>query len=163
MTRAAWLGAVWLVAGCATTTAGPDATRPVPGAVRAEVVSELERYYADFSARDWTAFADHFWPGATLTTIWAPPGETAPRVVTLTVPDFVAQAPLGPGSKPIFEERMLAVEVSAQGPLVQAWARYRARFGDPGQVAEWTGIDAFTLMKHDGRWKIVSLAYTDVQ
>lgn len=33
--------------------------------LRAEVLAELERYYADFSARDWTKFVDHFWPGAT--------------------------------------------------------------------------------------------------
>jgi hypothetical protein len=36
-----------------------------------------------------------------------------------------------------------------------------ARFGDSTDVATWRGIDAFTLMKHDGRWRIVSLAYTD--
>jgi len=42
------------------------------------------------------------------------------------------------------------------------WARYTARFGDPGSVRTWKGIDAFTLMRHEGRWRIVSLAYTDV-
>ncbi|MBW3554544.1 MAG: nuclear transport factor 2 family protein [Gemmatimonadetes bacterium] len=54
---------------------------------------------------------------------------------------------------------MVEVAVTIEGPLAQAWARYEARFGDPGDVAEWSGIDAFTLMKHDGRWRIVSLAY----
>jgi hypothetical protein len=28
------------------------------------------------------------------------------------------------------------------------------------KVDEWTGVDAFMLMKHDGRWKIVTLALT---
>ena len=36
---------------------------------RGEVLAELRRYYADFSARDWEAFASHFWKGATITTV----------------------------------------------------------------------------------------------
>lgn len=128
--------------------------------LKAEVRAELQSYYADFSARDWEAFADHFWPGATLTTIWQPPGEDQLRVVATSVPDFVAQAPQGPGSKPIFEEKMTGAEVRVVRDLAQVWARYRVRFGEPGNVQEWSGIDALTLMKHDGRWKMISLAFT---
>jgi len=126
-----------------------------------EVRAELECYYADFSARDWTAFAAHFWAGATITTRWQPPGEGAPRVVVTSVPDFVAQAPQGPGSKPIFEERMTGSDTRIQDDLAQVWARYDARFGEPGDVKEWSGVDSFTLMKHDGAWKIVALAFTN--
>ncbi len=125
----------------------------------AEVLAEIEQYYSDFSDRDWEAFADHFWEGATLTTIWPPPGQTSPEVWVSTVPDFVAQAPSGPGSKPIFEEKMTKAEVTVQGNLAQVWAHYDARFGDEDNLMEWSGIDAFTLMKFDGRWRIVSLAY----
>ena len=128
---------------------------------RDSVWAELGRYYRDFTVRDWTAFADHFWRGATLTTVWMPPGEAGPRVVATTVADFVRQAPLGPGRQPIFSERMLDAEVRVHGNLAHAWARYEARFGTPGSVAVWWGIDAFTLMAHDGRWRIVALAYTD--
>lgn len=154
---------VLLVMNAAAGRAQATAHWPAPTAdsLRAEVIAELDRYYRDFSARDWAAFAEHFWPGATLSTIWAPPGETGPRVVVTTVPAFVEQAPSGPGSKPVFEERMLEVAVTGHGPLAQAWARYKARFGEPGQVAEWTGVDAFTLMKYQGRWKIVALGYAD--
>ena len=128
-------------------------------AAKKEILRELGSYYADFSARDWQKYADHFWPGATLTTIWKPEGEARDRVVVTTVPEFVAQAPKGPGSKPIFEERMTGAEVRVQGPLAHVWARYKARFGDPGKIADWSGVDAFTLMRLDGRWKIVALAY----
>ena len=124
-----------------------------------EVRAELERYYADFSARDWEAFAGHFWPGATITTCWQPPGEGSPRVVVTSVPEFVAQAPAGPGSKAIFEERLTGAETRLEGGLAQVWARYEARFGDPGELREWSGVDAFTLVKHEGRWKIVALAF----
>jgi hypothetical protein len=123
------------------------------------VMAELEAYYRDLSARDWVAFADHFWPGATITTVWQPPGEDSARVVATSVPAFVAQAPQGPGSREIFEERMLDARVVTVGGLAHAWVRYHARFGDPGAVSEWEGTDAVTLMRHGGRWRIVSLAF----
>jgi hypothetical protein len=127
---------------------------------RAEVLAELRQYYADFSARDWEAFASHFWKGATITTVWQPAGEPAERVVVTSIPDFVAQAPQGPGSKPIFEEKMTSADVRVFQNLAQVWACYDARFGDQGSVMEWSGLDAFTLMKHDGSWKIVALAFS---
>ena len=128
-------------------------------AVKEDVLKELRQYYADLSARDWKAFAEHFWPGATITTIWQPDGEKAQRVFVSTIPEFVAQAPKGPGSKPIFEETMTGATVTAKGNLAQVWAGYEAKFGEPGKVAEWRGTDAFTLMKHEGRWRIVSLVF----
>ncbi len=158
-----------VVIGCASleSTAAPRAVPRQPRkaakadeTLQGEVLKELRQYYADFSARDWQAFSSHFWPGATLTTIWQPPGESHPRVVANSIPDFVAQAPRGPGSKPIFDERMTRAEVRAVNDLAQVWAHYTARFGEPGKVDAWSGIDAFTLLKQQGRWKIVSLAYS---
>jgi len=125
----------------------------------AAVVDQLEAYYRDFSARDWDAFAGHFWPGADLSTIWRPPGADSARVVITSIPDFVRQAPQGPGSKAVFEERMLEARVVTFRDLAQAWVRYRARFGDPGEVSEWEGMDAFTLLRHGGQWRIVELAF----
>ena len=136
--------------------------RAVPverSAVEEEVRQTLQSYYSAFSDRDWAAFEAHFWEGATLTTVWMPAGETTERVVATSVPDFVAQAPDGPGSREIFEERMTSVEITVTAGLAQAWARYHARFGDPGDVLEWEGTDAFTLLQHQGEWRIVSVAY----
>lgn len=144
---------------CAQTDAGPDESVATVESVRAEILAELQEYYADFSARDWEAFSNHFWPGATITTVWQPPGETGERVVVTSIPEFVEQAPEGPGSREIFEEEMTSADLRVTGNLAQAWARYSARFGDPGDVAEWEGTDAFTLLRHEGRWKIVSLVF----
>lgn len=124
-----------------------------------EVRSAVESYYEAFSDRDWERFAEHFWPGAVLTTIWAPPGAESEAVVATTIPDFVAQAPEGPGSREIFEERPTRIEVRVEAGLAQVWAGYRARFGDPGEVMEWEGVDAFTLLRHEGEWRITSIAY----
>jgi len=136
-----------------------DHQKALEEAARQDVQAELSRYYTDLSARKWNAFSTHFWPGATITTIWQPPGEPAERVATVTVPEFIANAPAGPDSKPIFEERMKSCDIRVSGELAQAWARYDARFGEPGKVSEWSGTDAFTLMKHDGAWRIVSLVF----
>lgn len=129
-------------------------------AAKSEVRTELDSYYRDLSARNWSAFASHFWPGATITTIFTPPGKSAERVFVQTVPEFVALTPQGADSKPVFSERMLNAEIHVQGSLAQAWARYEAEFGQPDDITRWTGIDAFALMKHLGRWRIVSLTFS---
>lgn len=126
-----------------------------------EVDSVVAQYYRDMSARDWVAYRGHFWPQATLTTIWQPPDEPQPRVVVTSIESFLSSTAQGPDSKPIFEERLLSNETRVVANLAHVWARYEARFGDSSSVMTWRGIDAFTWMKHDGRWKIVSLAYTD--
>jgi hypothetical protein len=149
-----------LVLGCRLEVA-PPRERLAGGraADSVQILTELRAYYRDFSARDWLAFAEHFWPGADLTTILQLPGQDSARVIATSVPDFVAQAPHGPDSLPVFEERLLDVRITAAGDLAQAWARYRAAFGKPGAVSEWDGIDAFTLLRRGGRWRIVGLAF----
>ncbi len=54
---------------------------------------------------------------------------------------------------------MTAAHVRGNEALAQVWAAYEARFGDPGDIQEWTGIDAFTLLRFDGRWRIASIAF----
>ncbi len=166
------LAALW---GCAATRSGQPTRSPATPVssvnaadlaasytreqARAQVRARLTRYYRDFSARDWDAFASHFWEGATITTVWTPPGEAERRVAATTIPQFVADAGLGPDSKAIFEETMGSTQIFVHENLALVWAEYRARFGNPGEVAEWSAIDAFTLMKHNGVWKITSMAF----
>ena len=160
--RSMAFAAMALLASCTIKRAEPLRTGAATADLETEIRGELDRYYADFSARKWDRFADHFWPGATLTTVWRPPGASAPLVDSQSVPSFVAKAPSGPDSKPIFEERLVSVDLRITRNLAQAWARYEARFGDSTDVATWRGIDGITLMKHAGRWRITSLAYTDL-
>jgi len=144
-------------------TAAPAAPPPdaAPDTVRDQVLALVEQYYADLSARDWPRVAGYFWPAASLATPWQPPDEPADRVVIMTIEQFIEQAPLGPGSREIFEERMDSARVRGTESLAQVWAWYSARFGDPGRIETWTGIDAFTLIRHDGRWRITSVAYVN--
>ena len=131
----------------------------VPDSVRQMVIDFVESYYDALSDRDWERFAEHFWPGATIVTIWQPVGEASERVFPSTVAQFVERAPEGPGSREIFEERMLSARVSVEKNLATVFTRYRARFGDPGDIMEWEGTDQFALMKFGGKWRIVSLSF----
>jgi len=121
----------------------------------------VAQYYLDMSSRNWEAYASHFWPHATLATVWQPPGEDTPRVVVTSIEEFLEHTDEGPDSKPIFEERLLSQEVRVLNNLAHVWAHYEARFGDSTSVFTWRGYDAFTWMKHDSTWRIVALAYTD--
>ncbi len=127
-----------------------------------EVRNEIAQYYAHMVCKDGLmvpAFASHFWPGATITTVWRPKTADKLQVTITSIPDFVAQSSDGACSQPIFDERMEGAEIKIHNGLAQVWTHYRARFGKPGHTQQWSGIDAFTLLKYDGRWKIVSLAF----
>ncbi len=125
---------------------------------RGLILAEVTAYYHDLTARDWDAFARHFWRGAVVTMIWEPDDDSERRVDFISVPDFIAQMDLGEDSTLIFEQSMGTVEVQFDGSVAQVWSRHRVRFGEPGNVREWTDVDAFTLMKHVGLWKISSMA-----
>lgn len=153
-----WSRALLIAATLSCTKAAPT---PPMSAEELALRSQVDRYYRDMSARDWKAYAAHFWPQATLTTVWQPAGEPAPRVVVTSIDGFLAQTAQGPDSKPIFEERLIDQEVRLVGTIAQVWAHYEARFGDSTSVSTWRGIDAFTWLKHDGAWRIVALAYAD--
>lgn len=125
---------------------------------REEILARLDRYYTDLSNRNWSAFSGHFWPGATLTTVFQPSEEHAPRVVTTSVPAFVTQA-TEQASQRVFHERLVDADVVVTGDIAQVRAHYEASISAPNH-RRWSGTDAFTLMKHGGDWRIVSLAYT---
>jgi hypothetical protein len=150
--RSTRLLTVLLVAALAS-CAGPRSGAAV------DVRTAVQHYYDVLSARDWQAYRRCFWPAATLTTVWQPPGSDAPAVVTTTIDEFLAHTAEGPGAQPIFEERLLAAEVTVVGDLATVWARYEAVFGAPGALVSWQGMDAFTWMRFDGQWRIVSVAY----
>ena len=160
------LPALCLALSLAACAAPGSGGRRMPGSQRTpahnEVHAAIVDYYATLSARDWEALPDHFWPGATLTTLWAEGGAGEPEVFTVTVDEFVARAPEGPGSQPIFEERPIGAEVRVSGPLAQVWALYEARFGTEDDLMTWRGVDAFTLLLHDGEWRIASIGFAEL-
>lgn len=137
----------------------PAAEDPVNAKERAFIVAEVTAYYDDLTAGRWDDFARHFWRGAVVMTVWQPEDGSERRVDFISVPEFIAQLDLGPDSTMIFEQELGTADVHFHGNVAQAWVHYYVRFGEPGDVHEWADVDAFTLMKFMGMWKITSLAF----
>lgn len=144
---------------CAACSTEHTAEIPQPSPEKQEIKDFLEQYYTTMSDRDWPAYQDMFWEKATLTTVWQKPGDSTAAVHITTIDEFIAQTPQGPDSQPIFEERMQQAEIEVRGNLARAWVSYSAKFGSEEQLHEWEGLDLFTFMRQDDRWRIVALAY----
>lgn len=124
----------------------------------AEVYGTLRAYYAALTSRDWLLLGTHFWPRGTITAIRVPAGDSVERVHTLSIEEFVAGA--GPARAAVFSAELVRASVVTYGDLADAWVTYRARVGaTPDSVTTHYGIDAFHLMRHEGRWRIVGLAF----
>ena len=57
----------------------------------------------------------------------------------------------------IWDERLSNVSIHVDGAVAQLWTDYQFYVGDSFSHC---GVDAFNLVKKDGRWKIVSLLDT---
>jgi len=125
-----------------------------------EVYNALRGYYAALTSRDLRLVGTHFWPRATITTIRVLPGDTAERVHTLSIEEFVAGAGRVRGA--VFSSEPVRASIVTYGDLADAWVTYRTRVGPtPDAVAVHHGIDAFHLMRYEGRWRIAGLALQD--
>jgi hypothetical protein len=125
----------------------------------AAVEEKLKAYYTDMSNRDWKKYRQHFWDGATITTAWRQPADSLATVDITTIEDFIKETPRGPDSQPVFEERMKNSTIQVRGNLAEAWVDYDAKFGKEDSIAQWSGTDVFTFLRHRGEWKIVSLVF----
>jgi hypothetical protein len=135
-----------------------DSDKP-PTQENTEINAFLENYYRTFSQRDWEAYKDFFIDEAILTTIWQSEEDSVPVIFTNTISQFIEQTGAGPDSQPIFEERMVSSEIKVQNGLASAWVAYKAKFGSEENLMEWSGLDLFSLIKHENRWYIASLTY----
>lgn len=124
-----------------------------------EIRTFLEQYYKTMSDRNWPKYRSFFSSKATLTTIWQESEDEKPAIFTNTISEFVENTAEGPDSQPIFEEKMTHAEISIRDNLAQAWVKYEAKFGTEENLYTWKGYDLFSLIKFEGQWKIVSVAY----
>lgn len=136
-----------------------DVENPLPeGGSRQSILTTLERYYSDFSGRNWSRLSTHFSPDATISAVRQPAAEGGLRAVVWTVPEFIESVRGVLERESIFEVRMGTAQVLVRGNLAQVWARYHVRLGD-ARVSEWDSTNAFTLIRARNRWRVVSLSY----
>jgi hypothetical protein len=124
--------------------------RPVgPGP---EIIAAVDLMYDDLSARRWDALEAHFLPEASL--VFATPA--GPK--RMTPAKFVEMVRKNVEGKEIFEERMMTGSVRAHENLATVWSSFEGREGNGADVRTWSGVDAFTLVKVEGRWRISQIA-----
>lgn len=138
--------------------AQPPAARSV-AAVRSAsqdstaVVQLSTAMLAALSARDTAAVRGMLVPGAFLAAVMDPaPAQGVARIQTEA--QFIAT--LATGTERLLE-RMWSPRVHLYGPLAEVHAPYD--FHINGNFSH-CGTDVFTLMRHQGAWKIVSITYT---
>ena len=131
---------------------------PLPAAVAAQedpeagAIAAVQALFDAMAARDAGAIGDLLMDGAVFTsTVETPDGV---RIGETDGADFAAS--IGqPG--PALLERMWDPHVMIQGPLAVVWAPYD--FHRDGEFSH-CGIDAVSLVREDGAWKIAGIAYT---
>ena len=162
-----FLVGIVVLAACRTERMVPGEAKapPPPGARAADeaaILTALNTYYDRLSRRSWREFRTSFWPGAIIAVRWHAPADVRPTVHIQTLDQFLAETKNGPDRLAVFEEQMVHHEVRAYGDLAAVWATFRATFGWPGQTpTTHFGVDAFQLLKGQGEWRIVSLAFTE--
>jgi hypothetical protein len=100
---------------------------------------------------------------ATLTTVWQTDSSSNPDIFTSTIDEFLDQTKDGPDSQPVFEEKMVESEIVVKQNLANAWVKYDAKFGSEDNLMTWSGYDLFSLIKHEGEWKIASIVYSSAE
>jgi hypothetical protein len=129
--------------------------RPVTAqtTARDSVVATVQRVFDAMRTRDTTGLRALFDSTARLTAV--PDSATRP-----TRPSTVSQFLTGIAATPAeqaFDERMYEPEVRIDGPIAQVWTYYTFR---RGTTFSHCGVDAVTLMRREGGWRIASFVWT---
>jgi hypothetical protein len=140
-------------AGSFTPAAGA-AGAAAPVADRDAVLAVVTGLFDAMRARDTTRMRAAFEPGAALAS--ATVGrDGAPVVQRTAISDWLVGVARGGASAPVLDERLRNPIVSVDGTLATVWVEY-ALFVGP--AFSHCGVDAFTLAKTGGAWRIVSVA-----
>ena len=118
------------------------------------VLATVENLFRGMRTRDTALMRSVFEPGARLTGIRV--RQDGSEVLQVISADqfiqFVAKDP-----RPDWTERAFDPKVQIEGTLAQVWAAYDFHFG---QTFSHCGVDAVQLLRHQGKWLIVSIADT---
>ncbi len=137
-----------------STTAGCTSRKPTFQRIpsdRAAVIAVANDLFAAMRARDAEAMRALQTPEVAMVRIT----EDAQPAIHLGSPDAFINAIVNAPAEP--REQMWDPEVRIDGDLATLWAPYEFYLGDRFSHC---GVDAFQLVRVDGSWKIVSIAFT---
>ncbi len=139
------------IAACASPPV-PSAPDPATDPVKAEI----RQMYLDLSARDWEKFGSHFTSNAV---VIFKTRKGAATVMSMKEVDTTTRKAVE--GKPVYGEECDSLDVRVHRDLAHAWSHFRAKLGTTEKVATWSGIDAYTLLRVDGVWKIAAIAISE--
>jgi hypothetical protein len=116
----------------------------------AEVKAFVERYFRTWSNGEMDAYGEGFLPGATIQFI-----DPQGTIDTQGVREFLANQRRFQAARPA-KESPLSIEIRFENRLARAVVHWKLESG-PGPAK--FGYDHFTLFQHDGKWRIVNLAF----
>jgi hypothetical protein len=131
----------------------PWQTADAQSSARDSVVSTIQRVLDAMRARDTTGLRAAFDSTARLTSV---PDSAARPTRPQTVSQFLTSIATAPPDRAL-DERMYDPEVRIEGPIAQVWTYYTFR---EGKTFSHCGIDALTLMRNGGGWRIVNWIWT---
>lgn len=150
------LVAAGAVLALATATAGPLAAQaPAPGDERAAALQVVTGLFDAMRAGDTTAMRAAFAPGVALQSVGA--GRDGVVAVRATPLDDFLKSVAGRPAGAVLDERLRNPVVQVDGPLASVWVDYG--FFVSGKFSH-CGVDAFTLAKGAGGWRIIGIADT---
>jgi hypothetical protein len=154
MILAAFLLALAQTPAQATSVRLPPANAlPPPAGEEAAVLVPVDALFAALAARDGQAALAHVDPKGNLAVATEQPDGTR-TIVNRTWAEFADHLKPGPER---YEERLINPAIEIDGDLAMVWGAYV--FNIDGKLHH-CGVDHFSLVRADGRWKILNLAWT---
>ena len=108
--------------------------------------------------RDWNRFRSLFYPGARLVYAQTTPGGEE-LVHPMTVEDFVRIVTPIYASGGGFWERDIGHRIERFGNVAHVFTAYETRRSGPDGPVVARGINSFQLVRHQGRWWVVNIAW----
>ncbi|HJW31747.1 MAG TPA: hypothetical protein VJ505_00140 [Holophagaceae bacterium] len=130
----------------------PAAQAGIPDPDRQEVLQVVQRFLDALAKKDTEALKALVLPGTPITVLR--PTPDGPALRRRVVEDDLKTLP---ATSERLLERMWNPTVLVQGRIATVWTPYD--FHRDGKFSH-SGIDVFTLLFTEGRWRIASLAYT---
>jgi hypothetical protein len=120
----------------------------------AAVLESVQRLFDIMATRDTAAARELLLADGRFVVVRPGPAGDAEQVGLMSHEDFIGL--LARGSEPLLE-RMWSAEVRIHGPIAMVWTPYDFYRG--GEFSH-CGVDAFTMVRLQGEWRIAGATYT---
>lgn len=137
----------------------PPPARPGDVDAPESIVRAMYQSVSCLPAPDWERFKSLFFPGARLVNVRRSDESGGSLARGVSVDDFVARASVTAEADK-FVQRELAHRILKYGDLLVFWSSYEARRQPAGSAPLiLRGIQAFHLVRSDGRWWITDITW----